>query len=114
MVAAGVVEGWQALDAEIHLPPDDPHVTDEPVPLPGRVTIGMKSRVSARPSGEEAGQEHVGVGQVELVAVGVIHGSQREMTTLLVVEDGAEDARRVESGRHSQSMVPSVPTSAAV
>ena len=48
---------------------------------------------------EEAGQEHVGVGQVELVAVGVHHGPQREIPALLVVEDGAEDARGVESGQ---------------
>src|SRR5215212_3273147 len=81
MVAAGVVEGWQTLDAKTHLPPYDPHVTDEPVTLP------------------RARHEHVGIGQVELVAVGELHWSQREMPTLLVVEDRAEDTRGVEGGQ---------------
>src|SRR5215212_2788592 len=33
MTAAGVIEGRQALEAKTHLPPYDPHVTDEPVTL---------------------------------------------------------------------------------
>src|SRR5215210_8352061 len=100
MVAAGVVEGWQALDAKIHLPPYDPHVTDEPVTFPR----GLHDRLEVKGLGkarrrEEAGQEHVRIGQVELVAVSVLHGSQREIPALLVVEDGAEDTRGVEGGQ---------------
>src|SRR5215208_4411094 len=100
MVAAGVVEGWQALDAEVHLPPDDPHVTDEPVTLVrarhDRHEVKGLGQALGR---EEAGQEHVGVRQIELVAVGVLQRVQREMPTLLVVEDRAEDARGVEGGQ---------------
>src|SRR5215203_4492777 len=102
MVAAGVVEGWQAFDAKIHLPPYDPHVTDEPVTLArarhDRHEVKGLGKARRR---EVPGQEHVGIGQVELLAVGVIHRSQREMSALLVVEDGAEDARGVE-GRQAQ------------
>src|SRR5215204_3135785 len=97
MVAAGVVEGWQALDAEIHLPPYDPHVADEPVRLlrtrHDRHEVKCLGKARRR---EEAGQEHVGIGQVELVAVGVLHRSQREMPAFLVVEDGAKNTRGVE------------------
>src|SRR5215210_8700652 len=100
MVAAGVVEAWQALDAEVHLPPDDPHVTDEPVPLVrarhDRHEVKGLGQALGR---EEAGQEHVGVRQIELVAVGVLQRVQREMPALLVVEDRAEDARGVEGGQ---------------
>src|SRR5215213_3793695 len=100
MAAAGVVEGRQTLDAENHLPPYDPHVTDEPVTLPrarhDRHEVKGLGQARRR---EEAGQEHVGIGQVELVAVGVLHRSQREMPALLVVEDGAEDTRGVEGGQ---------------
>src|SRR5215213_4619835 len=84
MGAAGVVEGWQALDEEIHPPPYDPHVTYEPVTLPrarhDRHEVKGLGKARRR---EEAGQEHVGIGQVELVAVGVLHRSQREMPSLL-------------------------------
>src|SRR5215203_2335380 len=100
MAAAGVVEGRQTLDAENHLPPYDPHVTDEPVTLPrarhDRHEVKGLGQARRR---EEAGQEHVGIGQVELVAVGVLHRSQREMPALLLVEDGAEDTRGVEGGK---------------
>src|SRR5215210_4727561 len=100
MVTAGVVEGWQALDTEVHLPPYDPHVTDDSVTLPrarhDRHEVKGLGKARRR---EEAGQEHVGIGQVALAAVGVLHGSQREMPALLVVEDGAEDARGVEGGK---------------
>src|SRR5919112_5439295 len=100
MVAAGVVESWQALDAEVHLPPDVPHVTDKPVTL----ARARHDRHEVKGLGQafrrgEAGQEHVGVGQIELVAVSVLPRSQREMPTPLVVEDGAEDARGVEGGQ---------------
>jgi hypothetical protein len=100
MVAAGVVEGWQTLDAEVHLPPDDPHVTDEPVtfaraPHDRHEVKGLGQALGR----EEAGQEHVGVRQIELVTVGVLHRVQREMPALLVVEDRAEDARGVEGGQ---------------
>src|SRR5829696_2950632 len=110
MVAAGVVEGWQAFDAEIHLPSYDPHVTDEPVTL-ARARHDrheVKGLGKAR-SREVAGQEHVCIGQVKLLAVGVIHRSQREMPALLVVEDGAEDARGVE-GRQAQPVYGAVGT----
>src|ERR671915_1435850 len=100
MVAAGIVEGWKALDTEWNLPPDDPHVADEPVTLPrarhDRHEVKGLGKARMR---EEAGQEHVGIGQVELVAVGVLHRSQREMPALLLVEDGAEDTRGVEGGK---------------
>src|SRR5918993_3914824 len=100
MGAAGVVEGWQALDEEIHPPPYDPHVTYEPVTLPqarhDRHEVKGLGKARRR---EEAGQEHVGIGQVELVAVGVLHRSQREMSALLLVEDGTEDTRGVEGGK---------------
>src|ERR671921_2088125 len=100
MVAAGVVEGWQTLDAKTHLPPYDPHVTDEPVTLPrARHDRHEVKRLGKTRRREEAGQEHVGIGQVELVAVGELHWSQREMPTLLVVEDRAEDTRGVEGGQ---------------
>src|ERR671917_336914 len=100
MVAAGVVEGGKALDTEVNLPPDDPHVTDERVTLPrarhDRHEVKGLGKSRRR---EEAGQEHVGIGQVELVAVSVLHRSQREMPALLLVEDGAEDTRGVEGGK---------------
>src|ERR671912_294341 len=100
MVAAGVVEGWQTLDGEVHLPPDNPPVTDEPVTLArarhNRHEVKGFGQARRR---EVAGQEHVGVRQIELVAVGVRHRLQREMPTLLVVEDRAEDARGVEGGK---------------
>src|SRR5919106_2926282 len=100
MVAAGVIEGRQALDAETHLPPNDPYVADEPVPLPRTRHDRHEVKGLGQAFGREvAGQEHVGVGQVELVAVGVLHRMQREMPALLVVEDGAEDTRGVEGGQ---------------
>ena len=52
MVAAGVVEGWQALDAEIHFPLMTRTLRTSLWRSSGRVTI-MKSSVSARPSGEK-------------------------------------------------------------
>ena len=110
MVAAGVVEGWQTLDAEVHLPPDNPHVTDEPVTLArarhNRHEVKGFGQARRR---EVAGQEHVGVRQIELVAVGVRHRLQREMPTLLLVEDRAEDARGVE-GRQAQPIYGAVGT----
>src|SRR5918995_1281498 len=100
MVTAGVIEGRQALDAETHLSPDDPHVTDEPGPLPRvRYDRHEVERLGQALGREVAGQEHVRVGQVELVAVGVLHGPQRELPAFFVVEDGAEHARRVEGGQ---------------
>src|SRR5215210_9592176 len=100
MVAAGIVEGWKALDTEMNLPPDDPHVSHEPVTLPrARHDWHEVEGLSKSRRREEAGQEHVGIGQVELVAVGVLHRSQREMPALLVVEDGAEHTRGVEGGQ---------------
>ncbi len=97
MVAAGVVEGWAALHLETHRPAHHPHVAHQ-------------ARAGARPGedrhkvddlghplgGEEAREQDVGVGQVELLAALVRDGPEPEASALLVVQDGAEDRRRVE------------------
>src|ERR687889_443224 len=100
MVAAGVVEGRQTLNPTAPLPPYSPDFRDEPVTLPrARHDRHEVKRLGKTRRREEAGQEHVGIGQVELLAVGELHWSQREMPTLLVVEDRAEDTRGVEGGQ---------------
>src|SRR5215204_763478 len=96
----GVVESWPALDAEVHLSPDDPDVACEPVALArtrhGRHEIQGLSQSLRR---EKTGQEHVRIRQVELLAAGVLDRAQGKVPALLVVENGTEDARRVEGGQ---------------
>jgi hypothetical protein len=97
-----VVEGGSALDVEGHPAPYDPDVTDEPVTLTPLSEDGHEIHdLGHSLRGEEPGEQHVGVRQIQLVTVGVLHRAQIEASAPLVVEDGAENARRVE-GRQTQ------------
>jgi hypothetical protein len=99
VVRARVVEGGPALDVEVHPPAHHADVANEPVAGPGdreyRHEVDDLSHPFRR---QEAGEENVGIGQVELLAAGVFHRAEAEVPALLVVEDGAEDARGLEGG----------------
>src|SRR5215212_5521148 len=110
MLAAGVVEGGKALDAEVHLASYDPYVTEQPVTLVGMRKYGHEIKGLGQALRRKvAGQEHVGVGQIQLLAAGILHGPQREVPALPVIQDGAEDARGVE-GRQAQPIYRAVLT----
>src|SRR5215212_1303779 len=47
----------------------------------------------------ETGKENVGIGQVELLAVGVLSRPETEVAASLVIQDRSEDTGRVESGQ---------------
>ena len=96
-VLPGVVEGGFAFDVEGHFAPNYPHVAHQPVPFGWlrryRHEVQGLSHAVVR---EETGEQHVGVRQVELLAVEVLHGMKGKVTALLVVQDGTEDARGIE------------------
>jgi hypothetical protein len=65
--------------------------------------------------GQETCDQDSGVGKVQLAADVVIPiGTDAEVSAAIMVEQGSEDARGVETGQQNQSMVPSVLTRAAV
>ena len=108
--AAGVVEGGLAFYVEVHLAPDHAHVPYQPVPF-GRIR-GDRHEVQGLGHtvfSEKAGEQHVCVRQVKLLAVEVLNRVQGKVSTLLVVQDGAENARGVE-GRNAQPVYGAVGT----
>ena len=76
----------------------------------------MKSDTSATPPvGEKAGQQHGGVGQIELLLARAFeHRRELEAAAAPCVEQRGEYRGRVELRRHMKSIEPSVPTSATV
>jgi hypothetical protein len=48
---------------------------------------------------EKPGQKHVCVRQIKLLAASVLQGLELKVAALLVVQDGTEDARGIESGQ---------------
>ncbi len=96
---AGVVEGRLARDVELHVPADDGDAADDLVGLarragPARHEVLDLADAVGR---EKARQEHVGVGPVELLArADGCARADAEATPSCVVEQRAEDARRVE------------------
>ena len=98
VLGPGVVEAGLALEHEGHLAAHADHAPREPAAV-GRVAVdGHEVLHLAHAVGrQEAGDEDVGVGEVELLG-GVAVGRRRDpvVAALLGVEDGREHARRVE------------------
>ena len=114
MVPAGVVEGRPALDSKVILPRQPARY--------GPAGGGPRARHNRHEveglghalRGEEAGQQHVGVRQVELLAAGVLDGCSAKCPPFSSSRIEQKTLGESKAGRHSQSMVPSLPTSAAV
>ena len=102
VLGAPVVEARLHLDAEVHRPAHDHDAAHEPVAVLRDVRVVDRHEVLhlADPAlGEEARDEDVRVGEVELLRVPVVGvGAQRVEAALLLVEDRPEHARGVERG----------------
>ena len=97
---AGVVEGRGALHPERHLAPHHPDPPDElvvAVPVLGGANGHVVDELPDTLGREEARNEDVRIRPVELLVRAPLRfGRYLEAPTLLVVQDGREDARRVE------------------
>lgn len=105
---AGVIEGRAALELEGHLAAYGVHAAYQTA-VSG--TGGDRHVVEDLDDAfrrEEAGEQHVGVGQVDLLAASVRERAQPEVPSLLVVQDRAEDARRIER-RQAEPVYGAVP-----
>jgi len=98
---APVVESRRALQLDVHSPADGHDATDEPLAacscarLPNRHEVLDFAHSLGR---EEARDEHVGVGEVQLLGLMISpSGPEGEAAPALGVEDRSEHARRVEA-----------------
>ena len=98
-----VVEPRCDVDLERHLAPHTPEHADQPVRRRGDPAAGDRHEVDELPHprlGHETGDQDRGVREVQLLAAEDLHGRPHpEMTTALVVEQGTENAGRVEPRR---------------
>ena len=101
MAGARVVEAWRDVDDEAHLPAHGEDSADHAVAVRGLPGARRGHEVLHLPNAlghQEARDEDVGVGQVELLgAPPVAVGRDAEQASAVGVEDRREDARRVEA-----------------
>ena len=101
MFIAGVIKGGSALDAKLHRPANDVNAAHQPMVT---VSVGMLAdghvigHLSDAIGGQEAGDEHIGAGPVELLVDNL--GADRrylEKSALLVIEKGGKHTGRIET-----------------
>jgi hypothetical protein len=100
VTGARVVKGGQTLDVQGHPATDGSDVTHQAVA--NAVAVMYRHEVQNLGDSlrrEEAGEEHVRVREIQLLAATVALGLGLEIPTLLVVQDRAEYAWRVEGGQ---------------
>src|SRR6516225_1436877 len=94
-----VVESGLAFEPEAHGPTYGPHDANNLVYLLAAVRVLDRHEVNhfANPLGaEEARQQHIAVGQVHLLVLGLVETRDLEETSFVLVENSGEDAWRVE------------------
>ena len=94
-----VVESGLAFEPEAHGPAHGAHDANDPVRLLASARVLDRHEVDhfADPLGaEEARQQHVAVGQVHLLVLGVVEAGDLEEASFVLVENRGEDAWRVE------------------
>ena len=99
VLLAPVVEPRLDLELELHRAADDDDAPEQPVPVHVRLVLDRHEvlHLAHAAVGEEARDQDVRVREVELLGVpAVTGGPQREEAALVLVEDRAEHARRVE------------------
>ncbi len=100
MVRPRVVEARLAHHPEAHVPPDRLRAPHDVVGVPFAADRHEVRDLGHALVGEEARQQDAGVGQVELLLPRALQeGGQPEPAAPRVVQQGAEDGRRVEAGR---------------
>ncbi len=102
MGAARIVEGRKTLEAKSNIAGDGTHAPDN------LVIVGMIAPQTARLDrhevdhladpfiAENTRDQDIRIGEIELLARGGSHGSDFEVASLLIVEQSAEHARRIE------------------
>ena len=100
MGVRAVVEPGGGPHTERHRAPDALHTADQALPITRRRVPKRHEVLNLADSlfGEESGDEHIRVGKVELSRPGGDRSRECKEATLTGVQQGAEDARRVESG----------------
>ena len=98
VLGPGVIEAGLALELEGHLAAHADHAAHQPTAVGGVAVDGHEVLHLAHPvRRQEAGDEDVGIGEVELPGgVAVVCRRDPVVAALLGVEDGREHARRVE------------------
>ena len=100
VLVAAVVEARLHFDPEAHLAADSLDAADEPMAMDVLLRLRDRHEALDLPHallGEEAGDEHVRIGEVELLRRPVLrHRGDAVVAALVLVEDRGEDARRIE------------------
>src|SRR5215469_3539804 len=100
MAGAAVVEPRLDLGYELHGPAGYPQEADEPVPVGGRALDHRHEveNLADTVRGHEPGDEHCGVGHVQLLGdVAIRHRQDPEIATFLRIKKRREHTRRVEA-----------------
>jgi hypothetical protein len=102
MSGSSVVEPWRAFQDESHLSAYNPHQTDQQVPIGSDLGFIDGHEIDHFPDTircHEPRDQDGSVGEVQLSRDGIVAlGCDPESPTLVPIEQGGENARRVEAG----------------